>query len=96
MLDGGHVLRSEPLAALEVTGTVEVEVLDDPTPLIAHLQAAGAGVEHDGARLTVRSETGDPFLLVRDALAASGVGLRRLGTGTTSLEDIFLTEGGES
>jgi ABC-2 type transport system ATP-binding protein len=90
MLDGGRVLRSGPLTEISATGEVAVEVLGDPAPLAAALAAAGAGVEIDGPVVTVRAAPGDPFDLVRDALAATGTVLRRLGPRRTTLEDVFL------
>ncbi len=93
MLDGGKVLRSGPLAGLEATGTVLLEVLDSPAVLVAALERRGAAVEHEGTRMQVRVEDGDPFTVVRDALAETGAGLRRLSSGTTTLEDVFLRAG---
>ncbi len=93
MLDGGRVLRSGPLSGLEATGTVLLEVLDDPAALIAELQRRGADVHADGWRLHVRVEGGDPFAVARDALVAAGAGLRRLIPGATTLEDVFLRAG---
>jgi ABC-2 type transport system ATP-binding protein len=95
MLDGGRVLRSGPLTEISATGEVAVELLDeDPAPLAAALAAAGAGVEVRGRVIVVRGGPGDPYDLIRDALAATGTGLRRLGPRRTTLEDVFL-EGGE-
>jgi ABC-2 type transport system ATP-binding protein len=93
MLDGGRVLRSAPLAELEITGTVEVEALDDPAGVVVALRAAGAAVEVDGFHLLVTHDDADPYVLVRDAFADHGVGLRRLGVRSTSLEDVFLGAG---
>lgn len=90
MLDGGRVLRSGPLTEISATDEVTVEVLGDPAGLAAALAAAGAGVEVDGPVVTVRGAPGDPFDLVRDALAATGTVLRRLGPRRTTLEDVFL------
>jgi len=94
MLDGGRVLRSGPLTEISATGEVAVEVLDDPAPLAAALAAAGAIVETAGNVLTVRGGPGDPFDLVRDALAATNTALRRLGPRRTTLEDVFLQGAG--
>jgi ABC-2 type transport system ATP-binding protein len=93
MLDGGRVLRSGPLTDLEVTEEVELEVLGDPAPVAAALRAAGAVVGTDGAALAIRLDGGDPFALVRDVLADTGAGIRRLGPRRTTLEDIFMAEG---
>lgn len=95
MLDGGGVLRSGPLTEISATDEVSVEVLDDPGPLAAALQAAGAAVEVHGRTVVVRSGTADPFDLVRDALADTGAALRRLGPRRTTLEDVFLQGAGD-
>jgi len=42
----------------------------------------------------VHGAPGDPFDLVRDALASSGTVLRRLGPRRTTLEDVFLQGAG--
>ena len=94
MLDGGRVLRAGPLTEISATGEVAVEVVGDPGPLVAALAAAGAGVDVDGAVVTVHGAPGDPFDLVRDALASSGTVLRRLGPRRTTLEDVFLQGAG--
>jgi ABC-2 type transport system ATP-binding protein len=93
MLDGGKVLRSGPLTDLETTEDVELEVLGDPAPVTAALAAAGAEVIPSGAGLTVKVADGDAFTVVRDALASTGTGIRRLGPRRTTLEDIYLAEG---
>jgi len=94
MLDGGKVLRSVPLSELSTTDEVEVEVVGNTGPLLAALAAAGAEVAGDGPELTVRTPEGtDTFLIVRDALADTGTGLRRMGPKRTTLEDIFLGGG---
>jgi len=96
MLDGGKVLRSEPISALSQTGVVELELFEDPAPVGDALQRAGAEVRIDGTRLLVQVADGDPFSLIQDALVSSGAGVRRLGARSTSLEDIFLREGSET
>ena len=95
MLDGGGVLRSGPLTEISATGEVAVEVLGDPGPLAAALQAAGAEVEVQGRVVVVRAGAADPFGLVRDALADTGTGVRRLGPRRTTLEDVFLQGAGD-
>jgi len=93
MLDGGKVLRSGPLTDLSTTDEVELETLGDPAPVEAALRAAGAEVTHDGKGLAIKVPGGDPFTVVRDVLAATGAGIRRLGARRTTLEDIYLAEG---
>jgi ABC-2 type transport system ATP-binding protein len=90
MLDGGGVLRSGPLTEISATDEVAVEVLDDPGPLAAALEAAGASVEVRGRVVVVRAGAGDPYGLVRDALADTGTAVRRLGPRRTTLEDVFM------
>ncbi|MCJ7726374.1 MAG: ABC transporter ATP-binding protein [Acidimicrobiia bacterium] len=93
MLDGGKVLRSGPLTDLSTTDEVELEVLGDPGPVEAALLAAGAEVKPDGKGLAIKVVGGDPFTVVRDVLAETGAGIRRLGARRTTLEDIYLAEG---
>ncbi len=94
MLDGGRVLRTGPLQGLTDTGTIEIELVDDPGPVAAALSARGATVEIDHATILFSLPGGDAFLAARDVLADTGAGLRRLGPKTTTLEDIFLDEEG--
>jgi ABC-2 type transport system ATP-binding protein len=93
MLDGGRVLRTGPLTGITGSDTVDVELLGENHDVIAALQKRGAEVEVRGAVLRVRS-TEDAFDLIRDALAESGAGMKRLSQSETSPEDIFLAAGG--
>ena len=90
MLDAGSVLRHGPLETLLDSNTVELELFDDPAPVHRTLQSMGADVTLNGSTLTVRVDGDDAYDVVRDALAASGVSIRRLGTRAQSLEDLFL------
>ncbi|MFQ5947874.1 MAG: ABC transporter ATP-binding protein [Acidimicrobiia bacterium] len=92
MLDGGRVLRSGPLSDLATSEEAEVELLADAAPVVAALAAQGAAVQQLGNKIYVRHDAGDPFLLVRDVLADTGVGIRRLGARTRTLEDIYLEQ----
>ncbi len=92
MLDGGQVLRNGPLSGLTETGVVELEVVDGAALVAAELRRVGATVEESGETVTITASPGDPFLAARDALAETGVALRRLGARSTTLEDIFLGE----
>jgi len=94
MLDGGRVLRSGPLSHLIDADVVSVEVVGDAGAVARHLIAAGAAVEESGARLLVSTVDDDPFLLVRDALAATGSGMFSMGPKATTLEDVFLAGNG--
>ena len=90
MLDGGRVLRSGPLIELSAADEAALEVLGDPDPVVAGLEAAGATVTVDGNAMTVRHQGADVFAVVRDVLADTGAGIRRLGPHRTTLEDIFM------
>ncbi len=90
IIAGGRVTRSGNLATLrgDITGLL-VEVDDKAEQVAAALRVNGCEVELDGHELTV---TGDGQLhdLARDAVVASGVGLRRLTDRRVTLEDVFL------
>jgi ABC-2 type transport system ATP-binding protein len=92
MLDGGRVLRSSPLTELSVAEEVAVEVLGEPEPVVEALRSRGAVVTLDDRTIGVRHDERDPFDLVRDVLADTGSGLRRMGPRRTTLEDVFLAE----
>ena len=94
MLDGGRVLRTGPLSGLAKIDAVELEVLGDPAAVVAGLVEAGADVQVKLRKLLVSHGERDTFDLVRDTLAATGTGLRSLGTQSTSLEDVFLGANG--
>lgn len=94
MLDGGSVLRSGPLTDLSTTEEVELHVIGDAAAVEASL-AAHAEVRRDGDELVVVAPGLDAFALVRDALVTADAGVRRLGAKRTTLEDIFLAEGGD-
>ncbi len=92
MLDGGRVLRQGPPHALTDIDVVELETLGDSDRVAGALRARGASVEVKGTEILIRYQDGDPFDLVRDVLADTGVGMRRLGAKRTTLEDIFMGE----
>jgi ABC-2 type transport system ATP-binding protein len=92
MLDGGHVLRSGPLTDLSTPNEVDLVVVGDPEDLVTALRRRGGTVEVDGADLRLSAEGADPFTIARDALAETGVALRRLGARRTTLEDVFMGE----
>ncbi len=92
MLDGGQVLRNGPLTGLTETNVVEIEVVADVQALADELTRRGGSVETHENVIVLRADGFDPFDLARDALAACGVALRRMGARSTTLEDIFLGE----
>jgi len=100
IIAGGEVVASGPIS--ELTGAdrgLLVEV-DDRAEELAHaIRAASLDyrVELDGSRLVVTGALGraddELYDAVRDAVAATGAGLRRLTNRTVSLEDVFLEVG---
>ena len=72
------------------TDAVELEILGDPAPVAAALTGAGAAVSPTDEGLLVTMEDGDPFTVVRDALASTGAGIKRMGPRRITLEDIYL------
>lgn len=92
MLDSGHVLRSAPLGDLQASDSIVVETFDDPADVVAALEAAGATVRARGRRLEVELADGDPYIVIRDAFAATGMRMRSLGAKETTLEDLYLAE----
>jgi len=93
MLDGGRVLRTGPIDNITGSDTVDVELFGTQDVVIDQLRSRGATVEVRGKILRIRSEA-DSFDLIRDVLAETGVGMRRLSQSARSLEDVFLAEGG--
>jgi ABC-2 type transport system ATP-binding protein len=103
ILSDGRVAASGTIAELTGVGHgVLVEVDSGADDLVRVLRARGAVVTVDGSRLVVESGTvgdaspTDPdalYDLVRDALVATAVPLRRLTNRTVRLEDVFLEVG---
>lgn len=92
MLNEGRLLRNEPLATIRASNAVQVVLLDEPGPALEALRARGAQVSVSNRTLEVELEAGDPFIVIRDVLAETGVGLRSLGSKETTLEDVYLAE----
>ncbi len=94
ILGAGRVVAAG--AIRELTGAdrgLLVEVDERPDELADALARRGLAVERDGNRLVITGTAPDSdslYPLVRDALVATGSGLRRLTNRTVSLEDVFL------
>lgn len=89
MLDGGRLLRSGPLDHLEQRDAVSVEIIGDAQPLADWLSERGGEVSVNGSKLDIRHADADTYDLVRDALAATGTGVVRLGVSAITLEEAF-------
>jgi ABC-2 type transport system ATP-binding protein len=92
MLDGGKVLRSGPLSDLSSSDQAELEVVGDQSQVAEHARRLGATVTSEGSALVISGD--DAFGVARDAVVAAGAAIRRLGARRTTLEDVFLGEGG--
>jgi ABC-2 type transport system ATP-binding protein len=98
ILGSGRVVAAGAIA--ELTGAdrgLLVEVDERPEELAEALSRRGLHVDREGHRLVVswpEAPAAPPppplYPLVRDALVATGSGLRRLTNRTVSLEDVFL------
>jgi ABC-2 type transport system ATP-binding protein len=104
IIAGGRVVASGRIDELtHRTGELIVEVTDHANELILLLRGQGTLVdvqtEHDTGviRMLVSAPEpqagGDLTGIVRDALAASGAGVRRLARHSVSLEEVFLEVG---
>ncbi len=89
ILADGVVSRAGDLLELrgEAHGLI-VEVDERADALAERLVSAGLDAEFDGTRLWV--DGADMAIVVRDAVAAMGIGLRRFEPRMASLEDVFL------
>jgi len=90
MLNEGRLLRNEPLAEIQASNAVKVVVLDDPAPVVEALTTRGASVSVSDRTLEVVMDDADLFVMIRDILADTGVGLRSLGAKQATLEDVYL------
>ena len=96
IIDQGRTVRSGRLDELRGLDRAELLVeLDEPPAvledLVARLADAGvASVLDDERRIVVALEGEVVYDLVRDAIAAGGLAVRRLQRRTASLEDVFL------
>jgi ABC-2 type transport system ATP-binding protein len=96
ILAGGVVAAAGTLDQLRGGGEGMAIELDGEQAVIDRtlttIHATGAQIRHEGRGFVI---TGDARLptIVRDAIAESGVGVRRLGRRTVSLEEVFLGVG---
>jgi len=101
ILDRGRVVASAPVAELKRRAAAEritIEVEGDAAALAERLTGApwlsGTQLEGSRLRLTV-SDVAQAQRSIPEAIAALGLGLRRLETGEVSLEDVFVRLIGE-
>jgi ABC-2 type transport system ATP-binding protein len=91
-IEGGRLVRSEPIAALtSATELLVVEVDGETAALARHLGSLGLKVTADGNRLLVSADNGADGIhdIVRDAVVDLDLGLVRLEQRRRHLEEIF-------
>lgn len=93
MLDAGTLLHSGPVGGEADAGTVRVEYASDPSQIAGELTRAGAVVTTTGNKIVVRLPDGDPYTLIRDVSAHHDATIRRLDSGGSSLEELFIHHG---
>jgi len=91
MIDGGHLIRSGPVASAGLTSVVVVDVLGDANALADRLAAAGieASVLTD-QRLSFTVAGDEAYDQVRDAADHLGIGIFRMAPISHTLEDEFM------
>ncbi|MBA3654076.1 MAG: ABC transporter ATP-binding protein [Actinobacteria bacterium] len=96
ILDAGRAVAGGTIGELGRTGDAELLVEIDgrgSRRLVDDLARAGVAAVIDGDRVVVALESDRVYDLVRDALAAADLGVRRLQRRRTSLEDVYLSAG---
>ncbi len=95
MIDGGSLLRSTSAADVTTnTAVLAVEVDGDSDALLVALRDAGLRVEPAGPLLEIHLDDETTFDVVRDRIAAAGLGLVRLERRRHRMAEIFATPTG--
>lgn len=89
LLDGGRLIRSGAIGAGGDRGTVEVELLGEPTVLVDALEAQSIPAKLEGRRVFV-GPGADLEPRIVEILARNDLGLLTMTRSITSLEDEFL------
>jgi ABC-2 type transport system ATP-binding protein len=96
ILDSGRTVAGGTIGELGTTGEAELLVEVDgrgSRKLVSALNAAGVAAAVDGDRIVIALENDRVYDIVRDAIVATAVGVRRLERRRTSLEDVYLSAG---
>jgi ABC-2 type transport system ATP-binding protein len=95
VIDAGRLLRSSSTADLTaVSGLVAIEVDERSDELAGVLRAAGLGVAPAGRLLEIELRDDTTYDVVRDNVAALGVGLIRMERRRHRMSEIFTSAGG--
>jgi ABC-2 type transport system ATP-binding protein len=90
VIDGGRLLRHSTTASVtEQTPVVAVEVDGDPAALVSRLDERGVGVQLHGGLLHVDVADDAAYDVVRDEVAALGLGLVRMERQRHRMTEIF-------
>jgi ABC-2 type transport system ATP-binding protein len=90
VIDGGRLLRHSTTASVtEQTPVVAVEVDGDPAALVSRLGERGVGVQLHGGLLHVDVADDAAYDVVRDEVAALGLGLVRMERQRHRMTEIF-------
>ncbi len=93
IIDTGRLMRSDDIASFtSATGFLLVEVDSQQEELARRLRVRGLEVSEDGGRMLLNIDGQEPYDIVRDEVAAMGVGLLRLEQRRHHLEDLFRAE----
>jgi ABC-2 type transport system ATP-binding protein len=91
MIDGGHLIRSGPVASAGITSVVVVDVLGDANALAHRLVARGMEASVlTGERLSFIVDGDAAYDQVRDAADQLGIGIFRMAPISHTLEDEFM------
>ncbi len=89
-IDAGQLVRAAPLTDFtERTGILAVEVDDGAAGLAEALRGRGIAASVDGRTVLVDAPDSVPWDVVRDAIAAQGLGLVRMEQRRRGLEELF-------
>ncbi len=91
IISDGKVVRSGRVDTLQGTEAGLLVEVDEPDRLVPRLEAAGLTVER--SRDVLKVTGADAARVIRDAVAAESLALRRLAPARRSLEDVFLEAG---
>ncbi|HZN16549.1 MAG TPA: ABC transporter ATP-binding protein [Acidimicrobiales bacterium] len=96
ILDAGRTVAGGTIGELETRAEAELVVevdTGDVRRLVTALKKAGIAAIADGDRVIIALENERVYDVVRDALVAAHIGIRRLERRRTSLQDVYLAAG---